>query len=195
MLSSSFPPATLHVVVYICQRYSQFILPSPSPVVSTSAFSKSASLFYDFLVFLFTLISPLTCTVESGSVKGGSSALCCLPQTRVIAEILMCNVPTYVGAAWRLMSVPLNSELKVKSIWNGYYNYRILPLEFSTFCALSLASHLMSLMFLLTYISYKMTCCSVTQSCPTTPWTAAHQASLSFTISPRACSNSCPLSR
>ena len=28
-----------------------------------------------------------------------------------------------------------------------------------------------------------------------TPWTAAHQASLSFTISPRVCSNSCPLSR
>ena len=119
--------------MYICQCYSQFILPSPSRVVSTSAFSKSASLFYDFLVFLFTLISPLTRTVESWSVKGGSSALCCLPQTRVIAEILMCNVPTYVGAAWRLMSVPLNSELKVKSIWNGYYNYRILPLEFSTF--------------------------------------------------------------
>ena len=30
----------------------------------------------------------------------------------------------------------------------------------------------MSLMFLLTYISYKMICCcSVTQSCPATPWT------------------------
>ena len=28
-----------------------------------------------------------------------------------------------------------------------------------------------------------------------TPWTAAHQASLSFTISPRLCSNSCPLSQ
>ena len=28
-----------------------------------------------------------------------------------------------------------------------------------------------------------------------TPWTAAHQASLSFTISPRVCSNSCPLSQ
>ena len=38
-------------------------------------------------------------------------------------------------------------------------------------------------------------CFSVTQSCPTLciPWTAAHQASLSFTIS-QSCSNSCPLS-
>ena len=36
-------------------------------------------------------------------------------------------------------------------------------------------------------------CCSVTQSCPT-PWIAALQASLSFTISQR-CSNSCPLSQ
>ena len=38
-------------------------------------------------------------------------------------------------------------------------------------------------------------CCSVTQLWPTlsTPWTAACQASLSFTIS-RICSNSCPSS-
>ena len=28
-----------------------------------------------------------------------------------------------------------------------------------------------------------------------TPWNAAHQASLSFSVSPRVCSNSCPLSQ
>ena len=40
-------------------------------------------------------------------------------------------------------------------------------------------------------------CCSVAKSCLTfaTPWTAAHQASLSFTISPGVCSNSCPLNQ
>ena len=37
-------------------------------------------------------------------------------------------------------------------------------------------------------------CCSVAELCPifAAPWTAAHQASLSFTVS--WCSNSCPLS-
>ena len=39
-------------------------------------------------------------------------------------------------------------------------------------------------------------CCSVAKSCLTfcDPWTATHQASLSFTT-PRVCSNSCPLSQ
>ena len=36
----------------------------------------------------------------------------------------VCNVPTYLGAVWRLLSVPLNSKLKLKSSWSGYYSYR-----------------------------------------------------------------------
>ena len=36
----------------------------------------------------------------------------------------MCSVPTYLGTVWRLVSVPLNSKLKLKSSWSGYYSYR-----------------------------------------------------------------------
>ena len=35
----------------------------------------------------------------------------------MIRENLMCNVPTYLGTVWRLVSVPLNSKLKLKSLW------------------------------------------------------------------------------
>ena len=49
--------------------------------------------------------------------------------------------------------------------------------------------------FLQNWLYWCIFCCSVANSCPTLcdPWTAACQASLSFTIS-QACSNSCPLS-
>ena len=47
-----------------------------------------------------------------------------LPQSRVITENLMCSIPTYLGAIWGLVSVPLNSKLKLKSSWNAYCSCR-----------------------------------------------------------------------
>ena len=47
----------------------------------------------------------LTCTLL---LLGEMQSPSCLPQTRMITENLICNVPTYLGAAWRLVSVSLN---------------------------------------------------------------------------------------
>ena len=66
----------------------------------------------------------LACTLLLPGAVQSWSAPSCLPQTRVIRGNLMCEVPTNLGAAWRLVSVPLNSKLELKSSWNAYCSCR-----------------------------------------------------------------------
>ena len=63
----------------------------------------------------FTLISPLTWTEPPWSVKGGGLTPCYLPQSRLIAEILMCYILPYLGLAWKLVFISLSSEFELKS--------------------------------------------------------------------------------
>ena len=66
----------------------------------------------------------LTCTLLLPGAVQSWSAPSCLPQTRMIRGNLMCEVPVNLGATWRLMSVPLNSKLELKSSWNAYCSCR-----------------------------------------------------------------------
>ena len=66
----------------------------------------------------------LTCTLLLPGAVQSWSAPSCLPQTRMIRGNLMCDVPTNLGATWRLVSVPLNSKLELKSSWNAYCSCR-----------------------------------------------------------------------
>ena len=66
----------------------------------------------------------LTCTLLlPGAVQSWSVPVASL-KPEWSEKNRMCNVPTYLGTAWRLLSVPLNSKLKLKSSWRGYYSYR-----------------------------------------------------------------------
>ena len=42
----------------------------------------------------------------------------------MITENLMCGVSTYLRTVWGLVSVPLNSKVKLKSTWNAYCSCR-----------------------------------------------------------------------
>ena len=66
----------------------------------------------------------LTCTLLLLWAVQSWWAPSCFFQSRVITENLMCVAPTYLGDTWGLVSVPLNSKLKLKSTWNAYCSCR-----------------------------------------------------------------------
>ena len=66
----------------------------------------------------------LTCTLLLPGTVQSWWAPSCFPQSRMITENLMCGVSTYLRTVWGLVSVPLNSKVKLKSTWNAYCSCR-----------------------------------------------------------------------